>query len=211
MADQPTNMIRAGSITTHGMTKTRLYKLWTGMKQRCYNPKAEHFEDYGGRGIIVCERWVSSFENFYNDVHEGHKKHLTLERIDANGIYEPLNFKWATRKEQQRNKRNTILLIIDGVSLPLPDWSDISGTNYQTIITRYFRKWSHKECVYGKIIKDNYRVLSINGRSLHIAQWAKESGINAKAITYRINNGWGNEEAVFTPIRNFNNPTIKVA
>ena len=90
---------------THGMFGTKTYTTWASMIQRCTNPKAKQFEDWGGRGITVCERW-RSFENFLADMGEK-PEGMTLERIDVNGNYEPGNCKWATWQEQRLNRRDT--------------------------------------------------------------------------------------------------------
>lgn len=139
-----------GNRSIHGLTNTRVFKIRLGMLQRCYNENEPHFKDYGDRGIKVCNRWIESVENFFEDM--GHPPTIrhTLERRDNNGNYEPDNCYWATKKEQQQNKRDTIYLEINGVKGTVNKWSEISGTCRQTIITRYFRKYSHYECVYGK-------------------------------------------------------------
>lgn len=91
--------------TTHGMSKSRVYRIWDAMKSRCENPKNSKYRYYGGRGIKVCKRWSRSFEAFYQDMGEPPTPQYSIDRIDNDGDYEPGNCRWATMTEQNRNKR----------------------------------------------------------------------------------------------------------
>lgn len=125
---------------THGMCESPAYRSWAGIIQRCTNPKCKAWESYGGRGITVCERWLK-FENFFADMGP-RAPDLSIERIDVNGNYEPGNCKWATKKEQYNNKRNTRLLTHQGETATMSEWARRCGLEPTTLLTRMERGWS---------------------------------------------------------------------
>lgn len=91
--------------STHGMSKAPEYKTWDGIKYRCNNESCPQYNNYGGRGITVCDRWLESFENFYEDMGKRPSKKHSIERLDVNKGYSPDNCIWATHDIQSRNKR----------------------------------------------------------------------------------------------------------
>lgn len=126
---------RANS-TTHGMCGTRLYKIWQDMKRRCESHEEPCYQNYGGRGIRVCQEW-QSFDAFMKwALKNGYKGKLTIDRIDVNGNYEPLNCKWSTLKEQGRNKRNNFMITYQNVTQALSAWCEELNLNYNTTYMR---------------------------------------------------------------------------
>lgn len=91
--------------TIHNLSYSRIHRIWKGMKERCTNPNAKAYKNYGGRGITICDEWMNSFQKFYEDMKEGYADHLTIDRIDVNENYCKENCRWATNSEQQLNKR----------------------------------------------------------------------------------------------------------
>jgi len=120
--------------TTHGMYGTREYNIWNAMVDRCTNEKHHNYGLYGGRGIKVCDRWFNSVENFYTDMGD-RPPGMSLDRIDNDGDYEPDNCRWATAKEQSRNKRNNRL--IEGKAMA--EWCEDNNLNYNAVAHRLYR------------------------------------------------------------------------
>lgn len=133
----------------HGLQKTRQYRVWARMKQRCYDKNDAAYADYGGRGITVCPEW-HDFPNFYAwAMANGYRDDLTLDRINVNGNYEPSNCRWATQIEQANNKRNNITVTRDGETHTMKEWSRILGISYSTIQCRVHRHgWTIEEAIF---------------------------------------------------------------
>jgi hypothetical protein len=121
------------------------------MKARCYNPNYKHFAHYGGRGIVVCERWIDSFDNFLADMGRRPSPMHTIDRYPNNdGNYEPGNCRWATRREQNLNRRMNRSLVIYSKALPLLEWCRIAAIDHRTVRIRLHRGWPDKEAVFGR-------------------------------------------------------------
>jgi hypothetical protein len=134
------------------MKKTPEWKTWSSMRQRC-KPDNKDAANYFQRGIAVCERW-SSFENFIADMGLRPSGKSSIDRIDNNKGYSPENCRWATRIEQESNKRTTVLLEVNGVSKTQAEWARQLGTNPTTIMRRLKAGWSiHDACTTAPILK----------------------------------------------------------
>lgn len=130
--------------TRHGCSRrsgeTAEYRIWTGMMSRCFDPNCNGFYKYGARGVVVCERW-KTFENFLSDMGLRPSPGHSIDRIDVNGNYEPGNCRWATRKEQARNRRITRTITINGTTKPLSQWAEERGIPYHTLKSRVRSGW----------------------------------------------------------------------
>jgi len=113
--------------------RTREYNAWRAMKKRCLNPKSVGFENYGGRGIKIHEPWIHDFQQFLADVGPAPSQKHSIDHIDPNGHYEPGNVRWATRSEQQNNKRNSRFLTCHGETMTLAQWARRLGLSPSSI------------------------------------------------------------------------------
>ena len=127
----------------HGLTRTRLYRIWSNMKDRCYRKNNRYYSDYGARGITVCPEWRDSFEIFRDwAMANGYQDDLTLDRKDNDGPYSPGNCRWATKTQQANNKRNNRLITYNGKTQTLAQWAEEYGISPSCLglrINRY--KW----------------------------------------------------------------------
>lgn len=119
------------------------YRSWQMMIERCTNPKCKHYGSYGGRGISICSRWRNSYANFLQDMGRRPSQRHSLDRYpDNNGNYEPDNCRWATHKEQARNRRSNVILKYHGREMCVSAWADDLGVSDKLIRDRIRAKWS---------------------------------------------------------------------
>ncbi len=138
--------------TTHGSTGSKTYVAWRSMKARCLNKNSESYGRYGGRGIVICDKWVDSFESFLVDMGEAPAS-MTLDRIDNNGDYTPGNCKWSTCEEQANNRSSNVILTVDGCSMSISMWARKVGLKRSTLEARIKNGWRHEKAVNTPVMR----------------------------------------------------------
>jgi len=138
---------KARAAAKHGMCTAPIYKRWHAMIERCTNPKHKYFKYYGGRGITVCRRWRTSFQNFIDDLPRMPRPGMTLDRIKNNKGYTLGNVRWATREEQSNNIRSNVLLTFRGKTMSVARWARHLGCRARAIHSRLERGWSAAEAL----------------------------------------------------------------
>lgn len=134
--------------TKHGGAGTRLYNMWIRLKERCYNSRNQDYKYYGARGIRVCDEWRNDFEAFQDwAMKNGYNDELTIERIDVNGNYTPDNCRFATMKEQNRNKRNNIVVSLNGKERLFIEICDKFGLDPIKARQRYYQGKTMEEII----------------------------------------------------------------
>jgi hypothetical protein len=136
------------NITVKGDTT---YNSWIHMLDRCYNPEADNYEYYGGRGILVCDRWRYDYDAFVADMGKKPANGMSIDRIDGNEDYTPENCRWSTRREQMRNRRNAHLISYRGITKSVAEWAESLGVSWGAV-----KQWAKR----GTVEKNIQRVLS---------------------------------------------------
>lgn len=204
------NLPNGRGIIKHGLSKERIYNIWSNMINRCNNHLDSSYKNYGGRGIAVCEEWkdIDFFVEWANN--NGYQDTLTIDRIDVNGNYEPTNCRWVTFKEQANNKRNNVVVKFKGKTQTLKEWSEETGIPYGTLSTRIslgieppnlFETDNFKR-------KDN-TLLTYKEDTLTMTQWADRLGIKLSTLSERHRRGLPPEK-IFYPgnLNSMKNKTI---
>ena len=131
---------------THNKSLSPEFRTWAAMKTRCTNPNQRQWKDYGGRGITLCERWLNSFENFYEDVGSKPGPKFSIDRIKNDKGYEPGNVRWATKEEQWQNKRTSHFMTFNGKTQCLAEWAKETGLG-SALMQRILRGWTVEEAL----------------------------------------------------------------
>lgn len=134
---------------THGVgNENRLYRIWSGIKTRCYSLSDRNYPRYGGRGIVVCDLWKKSFVDFREwALSHGYCDDLSIDRIDNDGPYSPENCRWVDKRSQNNNRRSNVFLTYKGETKTIAEWSKITGIKQATIAQRKRNGWSDERCI----------------------------------------------------------------
>lgn len=185
----------------HGMSETRIYRIWRGIKDRCDNPNNRNFDRYGGRGISYCSEW-KNFEPFYEwAISNGYNDQLSIDRINNDGNYEPSNCRWTDILTQANNRSDNTIICFNGETHTLSEWSRITGLDVHTISSRLNRGCSKEEIFntnYKKVEK--LKLYLYKGKFFTVKEIAEMSGLNADTIFRRMRKGMSIEEAVEKPL-----------
>lgn len=174
--------------TKHGMSKSKLYRVYTLMCQRCHAPYNDNYFRYGGRGIKVCSEWRNNFSVFAEWAFQnGYKEGLSIDRKNNNGNYCPENCRWVDWKTQSNNRRSNHLIEYQGQTHTIAEWGDILNISPSLIFDRLYRGWDVSR-VFDPPIRP--KLLTINGVTKTQAEWAREYGIKINTLINRINHNW---------------------
>lgn len=145
--------------TTHGMSRSRLFTIWMGMKRRCMNPNEKSYVYYGGRGISICDEWKADFMAFHDwSVNNGYAENLSIDRIDSDGNYEPSNCRWVPLSEQNRNKRDNHLVTINGKTQLMSDWCKESKVSMTTVYERLRKGYKIEDALFAPDQRQGLRI-----------------------------------------------------
>ena len=196
--------------TTHGMSKTRLYRIWRSMKDRCYNKSSPAYQYYGGKGIKMCDEWIGSngFQDFHRwAIQNGYEEPLTIERISVDGDYSPENCMWIPRNKQTRNRSCTNWVSYNGEKYTLTEASKLFDFDRATLRKHIAECDDDSERAIKELIEDrklhprnHMPPITINGETKTLGEWCKKLNVPYARAEIRIKRyGWTPEEALLTP------------
>lgn len=186
---------------THGLGNTRLYRIWSKMKSRCYYKKHDYYDYYGGKGVSVCEEWMD-FINFYTwAINNGYDDSLTIDRINNDGNYEPSNCRWVDKITQSNNKSSNVMIEYMGKTQSLADWCRELGLDYYLINNRHHMYPNKSPEELFKPKNSYLDMIEHNGEVKHFNEWCRVFGVNANtARDRRRNHPEYTFEQIFKPV-----------
>ena len=178
-----------------GMSRTPEYTAWIRMRRSCYDTDYKDYPRYGGRGIRVCDEWLHDFTAFLSYVGNRPSRSHSIDRFpNNNGNYEPGNVRWATQKEQARNRRTCAMLTHNGTTLSLVEWSDSTGIPYKLLKSRHRLNWPAEQILATPAVTPT--TITLNGETHTIAEWSKKTGIKKATIAHRLRQGFSPEKVL---------------
>lgn len=179
---------------THGMTETPEYRIWGGIKTRCFNSRSSSFKNYGGRGIVMCKKWAKSFDAFIADMGTRPSPNHSIERKNTNGNYEPGNCVWATAIEQANNKRTNRFVDASGERKTISQAARDAGISYGCLYWRLENGVRNADLLRKP---NKCGSLEFNGEFDTYEGWSRRTGIKATTIYMRVNKyGWPAKKAL---------------
>lgn len=192
--------LNAERIRQHGWSHSPEYAVWQAMLQRCENPKAQSYSNYGGRGILVCAEW-HKFQAFIDDM-GSRPKGWSLERIDNDGSYCKANCQWALAKQQNNNTRRNRVVEFNGVTMTLAQWADHLGIGWYCLRQRLdVLRWPLEKALTSQSFARPAAKYSFGGRVKTLREWSAETGINFETLNKRVGQlKWTIERALTEPV-----------
>lgn len=190
---------RRPKVPGHKAKESITYTSWRAMRERCANPNAGNYDDYGGRGVKCCDRWAH-FTNFLADMGERPSRLHSIERKDNDGDYEPDNCVWATRVVQNRNSSHCVNITHRGQTLCVAEWSKLLRIPAPTIYSRVDRGLPVEKVLAKPTRPRRPRLIRCGGESHTLAEWSRRTGIGVTTLGRRLKAGWTPEEAIGEPL-----------
>jgi hypothetical protein len=188
----------------HGASRTAPeYRVWSGMKRRCYRPSEPSYTNYGGRGIRISDEWLGEhgFENFIAHVGPQPTSAHEIDRINNDGNYEPGNVRWATRVQQSRNRRTNHMLTAFGKTQTMIEWATESGIDGRTLRHRLETMSAEDALKLGHTPKAPLHIIEHNGLALTVCEWSRRLGVARPTIRYRESRGKNPDGTPRNPIK----------
>lgn len=179
---------------------TKLNNVYYNMRKRCLNSKSKSYVDYGGRGIKICNAWMT-YEGFLNDMAHTYKEGLSLDRIDVNGNYCKENCRWVDKKTQANNTRTNRFFYHNGVKYTLTTLSEHLSEKYNINKSIIYSRLSNGKSIEESIVPLNYEEITYKGETKTVSEFAKEYNMTYYQLKKRLMRGWSVKRAIEQPIR----------